>query len=364
MGGRPRSSSRSSPWSWGWPSSPVHRRYPARGRREHHAAAGRPGRDEHPAGGCHGSQGPHLRGARRERGHHVGDRGAGRERGHDHGARGIPDLLLPQDGDKAWVWIFQAASDQKRERITDAGDDALWRVGGYLRGTTILSAIIAITDYVFMLVLGVPLAAPLALLVFLSGYIPYFGGIVTTALILLVTYASLGVGPVIAMLVLIGIRNVILGYGIRPAIYGRTVSIHPALVLVALPAGFELAGVVGLFAAVPVAAIILAVANATVVDPRPRSSPGAARARPGLDRPGGPVELAAPRRRGPRRAVRGHLRGHAAGADPRAAGDDPRRDARPARERPEATGLVPGQGRRGRDRRRVPRRSSASWPSR
>ena len=177
-----------------------------------------------------------------------------------------------KDGDKAWVWIFQAASDQKRERITDAGDDALWRVGGYLRGTTILSAIIAVTDYVFMLVLGVPLAAPLTLLVFLSGYIPYFGGIVTTALILLVTYAALGTGPVIAMLILIGIRNVILGYGIRPAIYGRTVSIHPALVLVALPAGFELAGVVGLFAAVPVAAIILAVANATVaiLDPGPR----------------------------------------------------------------------------------------------
>ena len=177
-----------------------------------------------------------------------------------------------KDGDKAWVWIFQAASDQKRERITDAGDDALWRVGGYLRGTTILSAIIAATDFVFMWLLGVPLAGPLTLLVFLSGYIPYFGGIVSTFLILLVTYASLGPGAVVAMLVLIGIRNVFLGYGVRPAVYGRTVSIHPALVLVALPAGFELAGVVGLFAAVPVAAIILAVANATVaiLDPGPR----------------------------------------------------------------------------------------------
>ena len=74
------------------------------------------------------------------------------------------------------------------------------------------------------------------------------------------------------MVVLIGIRNVILGYGMRPAVYGRTVSIHPALVLVALPAGFELAGIVGLFAAVPVAAIILAVADATVaiLDPGPR----------------------------------------------------------------------------------------------
>ncbi len=38
-----------------------------------------------------------------------------------------------------------------------------------------------------MLVLGVPLALPLAVLVFLAGYIPYFGGIVATAIILLVT---------------------------------------------------------------------------------------------------------------------------------------------------------------------------------
>ena len=177
-----------------------------------------------------------------------------------------------KDGDRAWVWIFQAVSDQKRERITDAGEDALTRVGGYLRGTTILSAIIATTDLVFMLVLGVPLAAPLAVLVFFSGYIPYFGGIVTTMLILLVTYATLGVGPVVVMILLIAVRNAILGYGVRPAVYGRAVSIHPALVLVALPAGYQLAGVVGLFAAVPVTAVLLAIAAATVaiVDPGPR----------------------------------------------------------------------------------------------
>ena len=64
-----------------------------------------------------------------------------------------------RDGDKAWVWAFQAASDEKRDLITTAGDDALARVGGYLRGTTVLSGLVAITDYVFMLVLGVPMAA-------------------------------------------------------------------------------------------------------------------------------------------------------------------------------------------------------------
>ena len=176
-----------------------------------------------------------------------------------------------KDGDRAWVWIFQAVGDQKRERITDAGDDALIRVGGYLRGTTILSAIIAITDYVFMVILGVPLAGPLAVLVFFSGYIPYFGGIVTTALILLVTLSVLGTGPVVVMVVLIAIRNAVLSSFVRPAIYGRAVRIHPALVLIALPAGFQLAGVIGLFAAVPVTAVVLAVASAAVslADPGP-----------------------------------------------------------------------------------------------
>ena len=201
-----------------------------------------------------------------------------------------------RDGDKAWRWMFQAVDDDEaRSASPRPGSDALARVGGYLRGTTVLSAIIALTDLVFMLLLGVPLAVPLAVLVFLSGYIPYFGGIVTTAIILIVTYSTLGVGPAVILLVLIGIRNVFLGYGIRPIVYGRTVSIHPALVLVALPAGFQLAGIVGLFAAVPVTAVVLAVANATVSILQPDPAPGAPGTRPGLARPRRPVELAAAR---------------------------------------------------------------------
>ena len=177
-----------------------------------------------------------------------------------------------RDGDKAWIWSFQAVSDGKRERITAAGDDALARVGGYLRGTTVLAGLIGLTNAVFLLVLGVPLALPLAILSFLAGYIPYFGGIVTTAVILLVAYAANGSTTAILLLVLMSIRNAVLAYGVRPAVYGRTVSIHPALVLLALPAGYQLGGIVGLFAAVPITAVVLAVSAATVaiLDPDPR----------------------------------------------------------------------------------------------
>ena len=177
-----------------------------------------------------------------------------------------------RDGDKAWVWAFQSAPTEKRDLITTAGDDALARVGGYLRGTTALSGLVAITDYVFMLLLGVPMALPLGVLAFLFGYIPYFGGIISTALILLVTLGALGSGPFVVMLVLMAIRGALISYVVRPKVYGRTVSIHPAVVLIVLPAGYQLAGAVGLFAAVPVTAVVIAVARAviSVVEPRPR----------------------------------------------------------------------------------------------
>jgi predicted PurR-regulated permease PerM len=166
-----------------------------------------------------------------------------------------------------------------------------------------------------MFLLGTPLAVPIAVLTFFCGYIPYFGGIVATVIIIVVTYAAQGTGAVVAMIVLIAIRNAILGYGVRPQVYGRTVSLHPALVLVALPAGFELAGVVGLFAAVPVMAIVFAVANASVaiLDPGPQPE---AQPRPGLAGQGWRSSAGGPSSRWRSAGSWSDLRRDAAGADP------------------------------------------------
>ena len=176
-----------------------------------------------------------------------------------------------RDGDKAWLWCFQSLGQSKRERITAAGDDALARVGGYLRGTTVLAAVMAVSNYAFMLLLGVPLALALAVLSFMATYIPYFGGLVATGVILLVTWSAGGTSETVVMIVLLGLRGALVSTWIRPQVYGRTVSISPALVLLVLPAGFELAGVVGLFAAVPVTAVVLTVARSAVeiIEPRP-----------------------------------------------------------------------------------------------
>ena len=210
--------------------------------------------------------------------------GPSRHRGRDRDPRGqlamvatigLLALFLTffflQDGDRAWGWAFQATTGQARERIGSAGNDALERVGGYLRGMAVLAAIKGISDFVYLTLLGVPLAAPLAVMVFIGGFIPYVGGFITTTILVLVTLSTQGISAVIFLLIGITIVNVLNGNILGPVIYGKTVSIHPALVLVSLPAGAAIAGIIGLFVAIPLVAIVLAVWGAllTILDPGP-----------------------------------------------------------------------------------------------
>ena len=55
------------------------------------------------------------------------------------------------------------------------------------------------------------------------------------------------------------VLNVVQGSVIAPLVYGRAVSLHPAMVLIVIPAGGELAGILGMFLAVPLVGIIGAV---------------------------------------------------------------------------------------------------------
>ena len=181
------------------------------------------------------------------------------------------------DGDKAWDWAMASANQWRRATISTAGHVALERVGGYLRGTAVIAAFDGFVEGLFLVILGVPNAGALGVIVFLGRFIPYIGGLVTTIILLFATLASQGQSAAIVLLVLITILNVIQGKFLAPVIYHRTVHIHPAIALIALPAGAALAGIIGLFAAIPVVAFVLAIIGALVSilgveDPAPVSS--------------------------------------------------------------------------------------------
>jgi putative heme transporter len=187
---------------------------------------------------------------------------------------GFLTFFLLMDGDKAWVWASQFGAPWQRERISESGHEALARVGGYLRGTAILASTDAISDFIFLWLLGVPLAGPLAVLVFFGGFIPYVGGFVTTSICVLVTLTTQGPQAVVLLLLGITVMNIIQGNLLAPIIYGKTVHIHPAIVLMALPAGAALWGIVGLFAVIPVVALIMAVTGSLIEVIAPASEGG------------------------------------------------------------------------------------------
>ena len=173
-------------------------------------------------------------------------------------------FFFMMDGDKAWTWALSSANTWRRDSVTTSGHVALERVGGYLRGTAIIAAFDGLMVGVFMFLLGMPLVAPLAVIVFLGRFIPYIGGLVTTALVVMVALASVGTTSAVILLVPIGILTFVQGKFLAPVIYHRTVDIHPALALIALPAGAAIAGPIGLFIAIPVVAFVLAVVGSAV----------------------------------------------------------------------------------------------------
>ena len=104
-----------------------------------------------------------------------------------------------------------------------------------------------------------PLALPIAVLSFLGGFIPYIGQAATSLLAFFVAVKYGTTQDIVIMGMYTIVMNVVQGNFIAPLVYGRAVSIHPAIVLLAIPAGGELAGVLGMFLAVPVIGVFAAV---------------------------------------------------------------------------------------------------------
>ena len=169
-----------------------------------------------------------------------------------------------------WRWITQELDQPRRTaaaRIAEAGVD---RLGGYVRTTAVLAAIEALVDLVLLVITGVPLAVPLAVFVFVAGFIPYLGGLVANVVLLLAALAALGPGGAALILVLLIVAAFVEEWLIAVRLHRTSPRVSPAVPLLALPVGAAVAGLLGLIMAVPVAVLLLTTLKAlgTEVDRR------------------------------------------------------------------------------------------------
>ena len=163
-----------------------------------------------------------------------------------------------RDGDGFWQSFLERVEPGRRSHVEAAGSRAFDVLGGYMLGTGAISAFGAATQFVIMAILGIPLALPLAVLSFFGGFIPYIGSFVTTGLAFLVTVATGDTTDIIVMGVFTIVFNIVQGNFVAPIVYSRVVSLHPAVVLVAIPAGGAIAGIIGMFLVVPFLGVVAA----------------------------------------------------------------------------------------------------------
>ena len=93
----------------------------------------------------------------------------------------------------------------------------------------------AATQWLIMVLLGLPLALPIAVLSFFGGFIPYIGSAITTLLGFLVAVAVGDDPDIVIMFIFTIVFNIVQGNFVAPLVYGRAVSLHPAVVLAGHP---------------------------------------------------------------------------------------------------------------------------------
>jgi predicted PurR-regulated permease PerM len=170
-------------------------------------------------------------------------------------------IFFTYDGRNIWSWIVRLFPDRARARVEGSGVRAWAVLTSYVRATVVIAAVDALGIAIVALVLGLPLVVPLAVLVFMGAFIPVVGA--TISGIAAVAVALVSEGPVQALIMLAGVIGVqqLEGHVLQPFLMGRLVRVHPLAVVVVIAIGGLVAGIFGALIAVPLTAIVNAVAT-------------------------------------------------------------------------------------------------------
>lgn len=171
-------------------------------------------------------------------------------------------FFLMKDGERIWNWLTHRMGTERQRRASLAGHAAWQSVVYYMRGTVTVAAIHATVMGITLTAMSVPLAAPLALLMFLAAFIPLVGMLVAGGLAILVTLATKGLIDALVVLCVLVVMNQLEGHLLQPLVVGKMVRLHPLAVILVLAVGTVVAGIAGGVVAVPITAAITSATRA------------------------------------------------------------------------------------------------------
>lgn len=162
-------------------------------------------------------------------------------------------------GQEMWTWFVNQLPGSVRESWKTAGGTGWYTFSGYTRGTVIIAVTDGALAFVLLSIIGVPLAAPLAVLVLIGAFIPLIGA--PAAMVIAMIVALAANGPIQAAVVGIGIALIgqFEGHVLQPLVMGKQVSLHPVVVALAVTGGTLTAGILGAVIAVPLVSVAWAI---------------------------------------------------------------------------------------------------------
>ncbi|MBU3706768.1 MAG: AI-2E family transporter [Mycobacterium sp.] len=165
-------------------------------------------------------------------------------------------IFLLYGGRNIYAFLTRIVPAHTRDRVRDAGRAGFGSLIGYVRATFLVALVDAVGIGAGLAIMSVPLALPLASLVFLGAFIPLVGAVVTGFLAVVVALLAKGFVYALITLGLIIAVQQLEAHVLQPLVMGRAVSIHPLAIVLAISAGAVLAGIVGALLAVPALAFL------------------------------------------------------------------------------------------------------------
>ncbi len=121
----------------------------------------------------------------------------------------------------------------------------------YFLGVTYVAAFNAIVVGLAAIVLDVPLAGTIAVVVFVTAYVPFIGAFVSGAFAVILALASQGTTTALIMLVVVILANGLLQNIVQPIAFGATLDLNPLVVLIVTIGAGSLFGMIGMILAAP-----------------------------------------------------------------------------------------------------------------
>ena len=159
-------------------------------------------------------------------------------------------------GRNIYEFVTRIVPTGARERVRDAGRAGFHSLIGYVRATFLVALVDAVGIGTGLAIMGIPLALPLASLVFLGAFIPLVGAVLSGFLAVVVALLAKGFVYALITLGLIIAVQQLEAHVLQPLVMGRAVSIHPLAIVLAIATGGVLAGIVGALLAVPLLAVL------------------------------------------------------------------------------------------------------------